>query len=221
VAVARKVGIPEVIVPTGAGVTSALGLLTAPMAVDLVQSSPSPLSEVNWDGVARVLADLERRGRAVIAVEEGAVAVEQAVDMRYVGQAHEISVRLPLPATDPGIEDALRASFDETYRRLYSVLNDSFGIEILNWRVRVAGPSADLWFGSGAADDVEQTSRPVWEPSSQSFVEAPVYRQTAMAVGRSFEGPLVVEQRETTAIVGATDSAHIDASGNLVIQVGP
>ena len=222
VAVARKVGIPEVIVPLGAGVTSALGLLTAPMAVDLVQSSPSLLSEVNWDAVARVLAELERRGRAVVAVEEGSIAVEQAVDMRYVGQAHEISVRLPLQATDPGIEGALRASFNETYQSLYSVLNDSFGIEILNWRVRVAGPSADLWFGSGdASDAVERTSRPVWEPSSQSFVQAPVYRQAAMEVGPSFEGPLVVEQRETTAIVGATDTAHIDTSGNLVIQVGP
>jgi 5-oxoprolinase (ATP-hydrolysing) len=225
VAVARKVGIPEVIVPLGAGVTSALGLLTAPMAVDLVQSSPSLLSEVSWDGVARVLAELELRGRAAITVDDvgpGEITVEQAVDMRYVGQAHEISVRLPVPATDPGIEAALRSSFNETYRGLYSVLNDSFGIEILNWRVRVSGPAADLWFGSG--DDsgvVEPTSRPVWDASSQAFVEAPVYRQAAMEAGPSFEGPLIVEQRETTAIVGATDSARVDGSGNLVIQVGP
>jgi N-methylhydantoinase A len=66
VAVARKVGIPEVIVPLGAGVTSALGLLTAPMAVDLVQSAPSLLSEVNWDGVSplcRARAPRPRPGR--------------------------------------------------------------------------------------------------------------------------------------------------------------
>src|SRR4029077_4412803 len=53
-AVARKVGIPEVIVPLGAGVTSALGLLTAPMAVDLVQSSPALLEDVEWSAVTRL-----------------------------------------------------------------------------------------------------------------------------------------------------------------------
>ena len=104
VAVARKVGIPEVIVPLGAGVTSALGLLTAPMAVDLVQSSPALLSDVKWDNVGRILADLERRARAAITlddVEPDAITVEQAVDMRYLGQAHEVRVLLPVAVTDP------------------------------------------------------------------------------------------------------------------------
>ena len=111
-------------------------------------------------------------------------------------------------------------SFNETYRSLYSVLNDSFGIEVLNWRVRVAGPSADLWFGSDdASDTVERVSRSVWEPASQSFVEAPVYFQAAMEVGPSFKGPLVVEQRETTAD-GKFTIAVKSTSGNLVIQVG-
>jgi 5-oxoprolinase (ATP-hydrolysing) len=222
VAVARKVGIPEVIVPLGAGVTSALGLLTAPMAVDLVQSAPAPLSDVDWDGVARLLEVLERRGRAEVSLGGGeALMVEQAVDMRYVGQAHEITVRLPASPTDPEIEAALRRSFDETYRGLYSVLNDSFEVEVLNWRVRVSGPSGDLWFESAHDTAGEQASRQAWDERSRSFVEVPVYRQAAMDAGVTFPGPLIVEQRETTAVVGATDTAHIDASGNLVIRVGP
>jgi 5-oxoprolinase (ATP-hydrolysing) len=225
VAVARKVGIPEVIVPLGAGVTSALGLLTAPMAVDLVQSSPTVLANADWSAASDLLDALEQRGRAAISVDDTGpetVTVEHAVDMRYVGQAHEITVRLPVPPGDPGIEGALRRAFDDTYRGLYSVLNDSLGIEILSWRVRVSGPSTDLWFTP--ADDsaaVEPTSRPVWDPSSQAFVEAPVHRQSAMEIGPSFAGPTIVEQRETTAVVGATDSACVDESGNLVIRVGP
>jgi len=224
VAVARKVGIPEVIVPLGAGVTSALGLLTAPMAVDLVQSAPSLLTDVDWAEVARLLGELERRARAQISLEElpsEAITVELAVDMRYVGQAHEITVRLPVPPTDRGVKAALRKSFDETYLGLYSVLNDAFSIEVLNWRVRASGPAADLWFGSRQDPDVlAGAARPVWEPSSGSFVEAPVHRQGAMAVGSSYRGPLIVEQRETTAVVGATDTASIDPFGNLVIEVG-
>jgi 5-oxoprolinase (ATP-hydrolysing)/N-methylhydantoinase A len=225
VAVARKVGIREVIVPLGAGVTSALGLLTAPMAVDLVQSAPALLSDVDWDAVARLLDELERRARAPISLDDAGpetIRVERAVDMRYVGQAHEITVRLPVPPRDPGIERALRAAFDETYRELYSVLNDSFGIEVLNWRVHVSGPSADLWFASGDEPGRDEpSSRPAWDQASRSFVEAPVHRQAALDAGRSLAGPLIVEQRETTAVVGAADTARVDASGNLVIRVGP
>jgi 5-oxoprolinase (ATP-hydrolysing) len=225
VAVARKVGIPEVIVPLGAGVTSALGLLTAPMAVDLVQSAPTLLSSADWGAAVSILDALEQRGRATITGDHlGAeqVSVEHAVDMRYVGQAHEITVRLPVPASDPGIEAALRRAFDDTYRGLYSVLNESFGIEILNWRSRVSGPSADLWFAPAAEPAaVERTSRPVWDPSSRAFVEAPVHRQAAMEIGPSFAGPMIAEQRETTAVVGATDTACVDEAGNLVIRVGP
>jgi N-methylhydantoinase A/oxoprolinase/acetone carboxylase beta subunit len=221
VAVARKVGIPEVIVPLGAGVTSALGLLTAPMAVDLVQSMPVPLADADWSAVARLLTELERRGRTAISIEDG-VKVDEAVDMRYVGQAHEITVRLPVARDDPTLESALRAAFDETYRELYSVLNDSFEVEILNWRVRVAGPATDVWLS--AADDQGRPSgtstRPVWDAALQSFVDAPIHRQAALEPGVPLAGPMIVEQRETTTVVGAADSAHVDDSGNLVIKVG-
>ena len=223
VAVARKVGIPEVIVPLGAGVTSALGLLTAPMAVDLVQSAPSLLSEVNWDDVSA------SPGRARAPWPRPWSPSRTARLRSNRRSTCAMSGRHTKSVSVSGCRRAIRQSrarfgcpSNETYRSLYSVLNDSFGIEVLNWRVRVAGPSADLWFGSDDASDVvERVSRSVWEPASQSFVEAPVYFQAAMEVGPSFKGPLVVEQRETTAIVGTTDSAQIDASGNLVIQVGP
>ena len=224
VAVARKVGIPDVIVPLGAGVTSALGLLTAPAAVDLVQSAPCLLSEVDWARVGRLLGDLEGRARAAVSrddVAPGEITVERAVDMRYVGQAHEITVRLPVAPNDPDVEGALRRAFDETYVGLYSVLNASFAIEVLNWRVRALGPSADLWFGSEHdPDPAPAAARPVWDPSRGTFVETPVHRQAAMAAGASFAGPLIVEQRETTAVLGAADTATIDTFGNLVIQVG-
>ena len=224
VAVARKVGITEVIVPLGAGVTSALGLLTAPMAVDLVQSAPSPLSRVDWDTVGHVLDDVEHRARGILSLDgrtPDAVTVERAVDMRYIGQAHEITVELPVPPTDPGAGEALRRAFDETYLSLYSVLNESFGIEVLNWRVRVSGPAADLWFAAEHdPDPVEPSARPVWDATAAAFVDAPVLRQGGMDAGATYVGPIIVEQRETTAVLGATDTATIDELGNLVIEVG-
>src|SRR5207237_981849 len=147
----------------------------------------------------RLGLDAIRTARAEISLDgDDTLTVERAVDMRYVGQAHEITVRLPAPPTDPAIEAVLRTSFDETYRGLYSVLNDSFEVEVLNWRVRVSAPSTDLWFES--ADDAadERSSRQAWDEKSRSFVEAPVHRQAGMDGGLTLAGPLIVEQRETT-----------------------
>lgn len=222
VAVARKVGIPEVIVPLGAGVNSALGLLTAPMAVDVVQSAPSPLPDIDWDEVAAIFDQLERRGRELLSSEAsalGSIAVDRTVDMRYVGQAHEIAVRMPLAPTDPMVEEALRASFNATYQRLYSALNETFDIEVLNWRVRMSGPPAELSPPPRQTDRVEPTSRIAWDASTHSFVEMPVYVQEAMAIGSSLTGPLIVEQRETTAVVGTSDAVAIDGLGNLTIRL--
>jgi 5-oxoprolinase (ATP-hydrolysing)/N-methylhydantoinase A len=224
VAVARKVGVSEVIVPLRAGVMSALGLLMAPMAVDLVQSAPSSLSTVDWVAVAQVVDDLEQRAREILSLDglaPGTLSVDRAVDMRYVGQAHEITVGMPVAPTDPGVEAALRRAFDEAYLELYSVLNDSFEIEVLNWRVRVSGPAADVWLGAEQdLDSGEPPPRPVWDAAAAAFVDTPVIRHMAMTAGTTYAGPLIVEQRETTAVLGPTDTAAVDDLANLVIQVG-
>jgi N-methylhydantoinase A len=60
----------------------------------------------------------------------------------------------------------------------------------------------------------------VWDGTSGTFVDAPVYRQGAMAVETGYTGPMIVEQRETTAVLGAGDGARVDGFGNLVIRVG-
>jgi 5-oxoprolinase (ATP-hydrolysing)/N-methylhydantoinase A len=223
VAVARKVGIPEVIVPPGAGVTSALGLLTAPMAVDLVQSAPAPLSRVDWEATARLLDDVEHRGRTLLELNgEGpeTIEVERSVDMRYVGQAHEITVRLPVEPNDPGIEGVLRRAFDATYLGLYAVLNDTFDLEVLNWRVRLSGPRSELWFTAARDEGSRPTStRSLWDGYVQAFVDAPVLEQAAMAAGEEYAGPLVVEQRETTTVLFTDARCRLDEHGNLVIQV--
>jgi N-methylhydantoinase A/oxoprolinase/acetone carboxylase beta subunit len=87
--------------------------------------------------------------------------------------------------------------------------------------VRVAGPTADLWFSAGPRPArTDGPPREIWEPSAGAFVEAAAYLQSSMARHVSYAGPLVVEQRETTAVIGATDRATVDDFGNLVIEVG-
>jgi N-methylhydantoinase A/oxoprolinase/acetone carboxylase beta subunit len=193
------------------------------MAVDLVQSAPAPLSRIDWAATARLLEDIERRGRALLELDgQGpeTIEVERSVDMRYVGQAHEITIRLPVDPDDPGIEGALKRAFDTTYLALYAVLNDTFDLEVLNWRVRVSGPRSELWFASGRDEASRPAStRSVWDGRAQSFVDAPVLEQAAMESGEEHPGPIVVEQRETTSLLFTGDRCRLDEHGNLLIQV--
>jgi N-methylhydantoinase A/oxoprolinase/acetone carboxylase beta subunit len=193
------------------------------MAVDLVQSAPAPLSRVDWKATARLLDDVERRGRALLELDgEGpeTIEVERSVDMRYVGQAHEITVRLPVEPDDPGIEGALRRAFDATYLGLYAVLNETFDLEVLNWRVRVSGPRSELWFAAARDEGYRPSStRSLWDGHAQAFVDAPVLEQAGMVAGEEHSGPLAVEQRETTTVLFTDDRCRLDEHGNLVIQV--
>lgn len=221
VAVARKVGVPEVIVSPGAGVMSALGLLAAPMAVDLVQSAPGLLDGLDWDAALARLDEMMARGRsALTGVARSDLTIERRVDLRYVGQAHELTIPLTDDLSPSTATEDVRARFADAYLERYSVLNESFAIEVLNWRVRVSGPSADVrLLGDEPPARSAEHTRQVWDYVAGRFLDAPVVAQAALEPDRIHTGPLVVEQRETTTVVAVSDRARIDDMGNLIVQV--
>src|SRR6516225_6169423 len=91
--VARILGVAEVIVPPASGAASALGFLVAPVSFEFAQSLPGVLEELSWPAVNRVLADLEARGRELLAgagVAPDAVTVTRRAEMRLLGQVHDI-----------------------------------------------------------------------------------------------------------------------------------
>jgi N-methylhydantoinase A len=224
--VARKLGIRKVICPLGAGVTSAIGLLGAPVAADLATSAPMAISRWNAPVVQGLLAALAAQGREVVAasgVAPEAISVTYTVDMRHVGQGHEISVALP--AGDPGDRaflDELLQRFHDAYVKLYGRNVSGTDAEVITWRVRASGPKDEVSAGSlrGAAKAVRNPrkgSRPVFFAEAGRFVDTPVYDHYALAPGIVVQGPAIVEQRESTVVVGPNASASLDAQFNLIM----
>ena len=142
--VARKLGIRNVICPPGAGVTSAIGLLGAPVAADLSASLPMAVA-AGTRSRAWLLDDAGRarpRSRAAAGVAGDEITFSYTVDMRHVGQGHEISVALPEgnPPTTAFLQQLLRAS--TTLHRALRPRGFGTEVEVITWRIRASGAKA-------------------------------------------------------------------------------
>ncbi|RXT56221.1 methylhydantoinase [Bosea sp. Tri-44] len=221
--IARKLGIKRVICPTGAGVTSAIGLIIAPVAVDL--SSSLPMALVNWDEAeaSRLLDDLASQGAEVVTaagVPRDTITNSYTVDMRYVGQGHEITVPLPdLALPREAFLAELTTNFTRLYRELFGRTVNA-AVEIITWRLRASGAKDKVARPrSSSAGSALKGRRPVYFQELGESVETPVYDHYSLPVGEIVQGPAIVEQRESTAVVGPSGAAHVDAHGNLVINI--
>ena len=224
--VARKLGIRKLICPLGAGVTSAIGLLGAPVAADL--SASLPMAVPRWDAklVQGVLDTLAAQGREVVQGSGVALAdirLSYTVDMRHVGQGHEISVALPEgDPTDPAFLAQLLQRFHDAYVKLYGRNVAGTEAEVITWRIRASGPKGAVSVASmrGEAKAVRNPrkgSRPVYFAEAGGYVDTPVYDHYALAPGVAVQGPAIIEQRESTVVVGPKASAALDAQFNLIM----
>lgn len=224
--VARKLGIRKVICPLGAGVTSAIGLLGAPVAADLSASLPMRVSAWNPSAVNVVKASLAEQGREVVLASKVPVdhiSFSYTVDMRHVGQGYEISVALPdLDPATPAFIAELMARFHANYVALYGRAVSGTDAEVITWRIRASGPKSEVSLAGlrspAAADrDARKGTRPVFFSELGRYVDTPVYDHYALVPGVPVEGPAIIEQRESTVVMGPNASASLDAQHNLIM----
>lgn len=224
--VARHLGIGRILCPPAAGVASALGFLVSPFAVDLVRTYPDRLEGMDWKGVANRYQDMERQARDLLA-RAGAsldgVVFERRVDMRYAGQGFAVSVPLPDGPLGPEVEGPLRVAFDRAYERRFGSHLESAGAEAVHWRLaaRVPLPPVDLSFGKPGHGDPRKGEREAYFPEVSGFVRCPVYDCYRLVPRRRIAGPALIEERESTIVVGPSAEAEADVFGNLLITLRP
>ncbi|MBB3896658.1 hydantoinase/oxoprolinase family protein [Roseococcus suduntuyensis] len=203
--VGGKLGIGRVICPPGAGVGSTIGMLMAPARVDRVASFNQSVAAADWAGAERLLAALETEAAAIIRASGADVerrTTRRLADMRYVGQGSEITVVLP----DPLSEQAVLATFEAAYRRLFGRTPPGAAAQFVALRLSLAAPmpgaGSTLRLQTHAADTALKGRRPVHFPEAEGMVETPVYDRYALAAGTQLPGPAVFEEDESTFVVG-------------------
>lgn len=225
--IALSLGAPALIAPLGAGVMSTVGFLAAPLAFDFVRSWRARLDQLDWARANALLAEMEAEGQALLVssgVAQGAISHRREAEMRYVGQGHEIRVPLPGGTLQDSDIPALKAAFEAVYRELYERLGPPVPVEIVNWRVVSSGPAPHIQLhvtstAGGTAQEALKGERSAYFPEANGMVATPIYDRYRLAPGAAFTGPAIVEERESTVIIGPGAQCSIDAQWNLVVVI--
>jgi N-methylhydantoinase A len=217
--VAQALGIQQIVLPPRAGVASAFGMLTAPTSFEFARSIPSNVAATDWSEVHSAIELMRRTGRSHLeesGVRESDVLV--SADVRYQGQGESITVSLgsELPR-DPSTHVVQR--FEEEYLRLYGSSPTDVEPEILTWRLRISGPrpEPDIAARLGKGDAL-RGHRKMWFPN-EGYIEGAVYDRYALTPGLEFEGPAVVEERESTMVIGPKGKGLVTAGGNVEVSI--
>ena len=224
--IAKAIGAPRVIVPFGAGVGSAIGLLQAAPKIeasvtavmDLADPGAGPAIRQVYEGLqARAAADLARLGAG------GTPSWSRYGYLRYRGQGYEIRADLPDGPIDEDFPAAVRAAFHDAYDAAYGYHDPAAAIEAVDWHLVATLPppagEIDLGWRAPAASAAPAT-RPTWQPEAGGFVETAIYDRRALGVDAELAGPAIVEDPEATVVIPSGCTARVTARGHLVIDIG-
>ena len=224
--VAKILKVPRILLPFGAGAMSAYGLLAAPLAFDFVRTLHERLDAPDWTSINALLEAMEAEGRERLTragVMASAVTVKRVAEMRYLGQGHEVEAALPDGRLSHESIAPIGSSFEAAYRALYHRLPQGVPIEALNWRVTVAGPAPRVTLrptaaAAGDPSRARKGTRRAWFAEVEGYVDTPVYNRYALAPGAQLTGPAIVEERESTAVIGPGGRCRIDDGLALVVE---
>ena len=221
--VAQVLGVEELLCPFAAGVGSTVGFLAAPLAFDSVRSYYGVLGRLDWEAVGAVYREMEGAARLVLeraGVPAEEVTVSRTADMRLYGQAHQISVPVPLGTLAEESDAALQESFETAYRALYGRTTPGVVVEAISWRATVSGPRPALALHRPArtAAEPRKGEREVYFPET-GFTATTVYDRYALGPGVTIEGPAVIEERESTAVIGPGARVRVDEQSSLVVTL--
>jgi N-methylhydantoinase A len=221
---ARALGIPRVLLPAAAGVTSALGLLAAEVKFDVARSYVARLALLDPDHLGDMLREMIAAGTAVVrqAGVAGPVTVVRTADLRYAGQGYELTVPLPAGDVDERTARALRQAFDVVYARRYGYADPGADVELVTVGASVIGAAPEVRLpdhrpAARDAAEARKPDRPAYFPELGGYVPCPVYDRARLPPGARVPGPAIVEEPDSTTVLPPGAVTEVDRWANLLV----
>jgi len=213
----------RVIFPVNASVLSAFGTLVSPVRIDLARSLPRSLAAVDPGERDELLSELRAEGRRVLSaagVPGDAVRFRYGIDARYSGQGNEITIWVGEGEEWPATNADVQSAFDAEYARIYGLTIPDVEIEAVTWRLSAFATTTlvepDVSLAVAAAEPAPIAHRPMTFARNSAPIDAPVYRRADLGAGARFDGPAVVEERETTSVIRPGWSVEVAPDGSLI-----
>ena len=226
VEVANKLGLKRVLSPIAAGNGSCLGLLVAPPRVDRAWSKPEAISVADWADAQIRLDAAYKDCQAELQntrSDDVPIAWSLSLEMRYEGQGDTITVPFEFGPVDEAVKPCAAESFSATYARLYGRTLPSTPVEIVTWRLIGTTDLRTSTFNIATASDAKPdpvgTMRAIYLPEIREKRNVPVYDRYALAPGSQLEGPLILQEPQSTVVVARNATVTILQDGTVSIEL--
>ena len=228
-AIAREIGIRQVLIPHAPGYFSAYGMLFSDLRYDYVRSVFRRLDGLSFDEIEAFYKEMEDEGRAALGASQirpEEIVFERAADMRYFGQEHAVTVDLPQAFFERKDRDGIKNHFDEVHKVRYGTSAPKEPADIVSLRVTVMGrmkkpPRNEVKAGQDKPDgQALRAHKPVYFRSAGDYVSTPVYKRDLLKSGNLIQGPALVEEHASTTVLQPGDKLRVDQFGNLQISIG-
>lgn len=212
---ARRTGIPKVVVPPLASTLSAFGMLVADVIKDYSQTIMVP-GDIAVEKIQRAIQPLVERGISDIQNEGFSpeqIQLERSLDMRYRGQSYELTIPY---------EDDFLDQFHHFHEVVYGYSRRNAPVEIVNVRLRAIGMISPPRLSKNSLTD-ENPSRAYLEERqvflSNQNKNIPLYQGELLHPGNIISGPAIIVRKDTTIFLGEQEQAQVDVYNNLLITI--
>lgn len=228
-AIARELGIRQVVVPAMSGVLSAFGILTGNVGFNFGRSLMTASDKFEYKAVNDALAELEAEADSYLArmrVAPEDRSLRYTCEARYVGQVWELTV--PLPGSrlaDRKALEQLVEIFHRAHESVYSVRSETDAVEMTEWHVQAIGQLANVTIPevvvpSGGSSLKPAGHRRAYLKETRDRVDVPVYTGIDFPIEATLNGPLFIDDAFSTVVVPADCNVRRSRYGGFVIELG-
>ncbi|MCA0457174.1 MAG: hydantoinase/oxoprolinase family protein [Chloroflexi bacterium] len=216
--VAERLQIPRVLIPRYPGVLCAFGLLVADVALDYSRSVLGVYNKASLSQMHTLLAEMITQAKTELTHEgiaEDDMIFRPTVDMRYQGQAYELSIPLLNVEQEPS---SLADDFHAAHERTYGHALRGRAVEVVNLRLQAIGVVEKPVLIPETASDETADRALIGHKSSANGETMALYERDLLPIGAIFDGPALAFQFDSTVYVARGWRARVDGYRNLILE---
>jgi N-methylhydantoinase A len=202
-------------------------MLIVPFKVDTVDSNVTPLADVNLSKLNALLTDREKKCAAVLK-EAGArdrdIRIQRMADISFEGQGFPLTIPIPSGKITENHFQIIENNFREQYAEIYGRAIADVPLQVFSWRIFGMGPDPKVNFKFSnltrhSGRNPVKGNRRIYLPETKGFRKVNVYDRYLLKTTQKTRGPALVEERETTMVVGSRSTFYVDKFQNLIVDL--